>query len=435
MASVLARLAGRSESEHDLQTAIGFTRRQVTLEPLAEEPQRALMRRLAAAGDRAAAIRIYERFSRRLRDELRIAPSQVTRELAETLRHGTAAAERSSAVSPSATDVAPAGGLLTLLFTDLVGSTELLAQLGDDEAERLRRVHFGLLRDVATAHSGQEVKNLGDGLMVAFPSAVNAVSCAIGIQRAVQRHNARQGDERLRVRVGLNVGEPICDEGDYFGTSVIVARRLCDEAAGGEILTSDLVREVVGSRGGFGFRPRGSLALKGISEPLAACEVLWESPREQRIPLPPSFLVEETTALVGRDAPLDELAGHWHDARDGRRRIAMLIGEPGIGKTRLAAEFCRTAHADGSAVLLGRCYEESLVPYQPFVEALSHYVAETPRDELRLQVGPHRATLAKLVPELAAQAPQPSTSSTRRVPGARAVPPVRRGRVAVARGR
>ena len=71
---------------------------------------------------------------------------------------------------------------MTLLFTDLVGSTELLAQLGDDEAERLRRVHFGLLRDVAIAHSGQEVKNLGDGLIVAFPSAVNAVSCAIGIR-------------------------------------------------------------------------------------------------------------------------------------------------------------------------------------------------------------------------------------------------------------
>ena len=81
--------------------------------------------------------------------------------------------------------------------------------------------------------------------------------------------------------MGLNVGEPICDEGDYFGTPVIVAKRLCDEAAGGQILTSDLVREVVGSRGAFGFRPRGSLSLKGISEPLAACEVLWEPPRQR----------------------------------------------------------------------------------------------------------------------------------------------------------
>ena len=131
---------------------------------------------------------------------------------------------------------------MTLLFTDLVGSTALLDELGDDEAERLRRVHFGLLRDVVTAHGGQEVKNLGDGLMVAFPSAVNAVSCAIGIQQAVHRHNARRGDDRLQVRVGLNVGEPIRDEGDYFGTPVVVAKRLCDTAEGGQILASGLVR-------------------------------------------------------------------------------------------------------------------------------------------------------------------------------------------------
>lgn len=295
-----------------------------------------------------------------------------------------------------------------MLFTDLVGSTELLGQLGDDQAERMRREHFGLLRDVATAHSGAEVKNLGDGLMVAFASAVNAVSCAIGIQQAVYRHNARQGDERLRVRVGLNIGEPIRDEGDYFGTPVVVAKRLCDEADGGQILASELLRELVGSRGDFGFRSRGSLALKGISEPLAACEVVWEPATERRIALPPPFRFDELRTLVGRDAPLDELGRLWLEARDGHRRVAMLIGEPGIGKTRLAAEFCRTAHADGATVLLGRCYEESLVPYQPFVEALSHYVAETPPAELRLRVGPHRATLAKLLPGLAEQAAQPA---------------------------
>jgi DNA-binding SARP family transcriptional activator/tetratricopeptide (TPR) repeat protein len=392
VASVLAQLAVRSDREHDLQAAIGFTRRQVTLDPLAEEPQRELMRRLAAAGDRAAAITTYERFSQRLRDHLRIAPSPATRELAETLRHGAAGSEPSSVASAPASDLAPAGGLMTLVFTDLVGSTE-----------RLRRVHFGLLRDVAIAHNVQEVENLGDGLMVAFPSAVDAVSCAIGIQQAAHRHNVRQGDDRLRVRVGL-------------GTPANVAKRLCDAAKDGEILTSDLLRGAVGSRGGFAFRPRGSLALKGISEPLAACEVLWGPARQRRIPLPPSFLVEQATALVGRDAPLDELARHWHDARDGHRRVAVLIGEPGIGKTRLAAEFCRTAHADGAAVLLGRCYEESLVPYQPFVEALSHYVAECPGDELRLALGPHRATLARLLPELAEQASLVSTSSTNENP-------------------
>jgi DNA-binding SARP family transcriptional activator len=120
VAKVLGRLAGRAESTHDLETAIGHTRRQAALDPLAEEPQRQLMRRLAAAGDRAAAIRAYERLSQRLRDELRIVPSQATRELAESLRHGTesdepqpAPAVTSPAASVPAPASAPAGAVVT----------------------------------------------------------------------------------------------------------------------------------------------------------------------------------------------------------------------------------------------------------------------------------------------------------------------------------
>ena len=147
------------------------------------------MRRLADAGDRPAAIRVYERLSRRLRDELRLAPARETRELAAVLRRG------GETASPEVGAAEAAAAVVTLLFTDLVGSTELLSELGDDEAERLRRAHFGLLRDVATAHAGEEVKNLGDGLMVTFPSVVDAVTCAVGIQQAVYRDNARQRDE------------------------------------------------------------------------------------------------------------------------------------------------------------------------------------------------------------------------------------------------
>jgi len=408
VADLLAQLAACAEGEGDLQKAIGYTRQQVTLDPLAEEPQRDLMRRLAAVGDRAGAIRTYERLSQRLRDELRIAPSHATRELAESLRHAGEAPAAQTVTAPS--PQAPA--VVTLLFTDLVGSTGLLGQLGDDEAERLRRVHFGLLREVAETFGGEEVKNLGDGLMVAFVSAVNAVSCAIGIQQAVHRYNARRGDGRLQVRVGLNIGEPIRDEGDYFGTPVVVAKRLCDEADGGQILASELLRALVGSRGGFGFRLCGPIALKGLSEPLPACEVVWEPAAEKRVALPAPLVVHDPAPLLGRDAELTALGRRWEEARSGRTGAAMLVGEPGIGKTRLATEFCCAAYADGALVLLGRCYEESLAPYQALVEALRHYVSETPLDELRLQLGPHRATLARLVPELGgAGAPDPGSTA------------------------
>jgi tetratricopeptide (TPR) repeat protein len=246
--------------------------------------------------------------------------------------------------------------------------------------------------------------------MVAFPSVVTAVGCAIGIQQAVHRDNARRGDDRLQVRVGLNVGEPIRDEGDYFGTPVVVAKRLCDVADGGQILASGLVRGLVGSRGSFSFRSLGQAVLKGISEPVEKWEVAWEPVEERRFALPVPLVADESAPLVGRDAQLEELRGHWEAARAGGRRVAVLVGEPGIGKTRLAAEVCRGAHQEGALVLLGRCYEESLVPYQAFVEALRHYVSESPPDEFRLHVGVHRVTLARLLPELAGPGPVAASS-------------------------
>src|SRR2546423_282897 len=219
----------------------------------------ALRKALGAAGDRAGAMAAYRRLQDRLRSELGIAPSAPTRELVESLRGEEAEAP---APAPAAPPVERAPGTVTLLFTDQVSSTETLQRLGDDEAERLRRTHFRLLRDTASAHGGQEVKNLGDGLMVAFTSAVDAVACAIGIRQAVHRHAEREGDDTLGVRVGLNVGEPIRDEDDYFGTPVVVAKRLWDSADAGQILASDVVRALVGTRGGFEFRPLGSVTLK-----------------------------------------------------------------------------------------------------------------------------------------------------------------------------
>ena len=133
------------------------------------------------------------------------------------------------------------------------------------------------------------MKNLGDGLMVAFPSAVNAVGCAIGIQQAVHRHNSRQGDDRLQVRVGLNVGEPIRDEDDYFGTPVVVAKRLATRRCRPDP-ASELLRALVGSRGSFGFRSmRPDQPSRGSPSRSPACEVAWEPAAERRIPLPAPF--------------------------------------------------------------------------------------------------------------------------------------------------
>jgi predicted ATPase/class 3 adenylate cyclase/DNA-binding SARP family transcriptional activator len=196
------------------------------------------------------------------------------------------------------------GEIVTLMFTDLVGSTELFARLGDDAAEDFRRTHFGLLRDAVARGGGQEVKNLGDGLMVVFGSAVDAVHCAVAIQRAVQEHNRSGNGTTFHVRIGLHAGEPVREEGDYFGMAVIVAKRLCDVASGGAILASGLVTGLVGSRGGLRFEPLTPQALKGVPEPVPAAAVAWQPPLAAEPALPRYLVLGPVEARDADDGAL-----------------------------------------------------------------------------------------------------------------------------------
>jgi class 3 adenylate cyclase/DNA-binding SARP family transcriptional activator len=160
--------------------------------------------------------------------------------------------------------------VLTVLFTDIVGSTNLLTRLGDDAADALRRSHFALLRRAIDEHRGREVKSLGDGLMVAFGSARDAIDCAAAMQQAVTA-----GPGALGLRVGIDAGEPIREDEDLFGTPVVVARRLCDDAGGGQVLISDVVRLLVGRRLAYELDPLGPVDLKGLDAPVVAHAVRW----------------------------------------------------------------------------------------------------------------------------------------------------------------
>jgi adenylate cyclase len=122
-------------------------------------------------------------------------------------------------------------GVVAILFTDLVGSTEVLDRLGDDAAEELRRTHFSLLRQAVADADGTEVKSLGDGLMVTFASPVQALSCAVAMQRAIADHNRSEPDRTLQVRVGLHAGDPVRHEDDVHGTAVVVAKRIVPRSA------------------------------------------------------------------------------------------------------------------------------------------------------------------------------------------------------------
>jgi class 3 adenylate cyclase len=171
-------------------------------------------------------------------------------------------------------------GVVTLLFTDLVGSTELLARLGDEAGDRFMRTHFSILRGAVDRHQGHEVKSLGDGLMVAFPSAVNALACATQMQQEVAAHATEAVGAGVGLRIGLNAGEVISADGDYFGTPVVVAKRLCDRAGPGQALMSGVVRTLVGRRRDYRLAALGTMHLKGLGEPVEVYELDWIEPSQ-----------------------------------------------------------------------------------------------------------------------------------------------------------
>lgn len=296
-----------------------------------------------------------------------------------------------------------ATGTVTLLFTDLVDSTGVLQRLGEEGAEQFRRTHFRLLREAVSVHGGEEVKSLGDGLMVVFGSALDATRCAVAMQQAVERHN-RRGGERLNVRVGLHVGEPIRDEEDYFGTPVVTAKRLCDRADGGQVLASDLVRVLIGSRSGLSFRDLGPLALKGLAEPVPACEVAW-APIETKS-APPRQAMASRSPFVGREREVAVLERILAETAGGSGRVAIIAGEPGIGKTRLLTEVAEQAASQGWLVLFGRTYEsEGMPPYLPFTEALQSHLRGIPDSRLVAELGDRAAELALILPDVARRLP------------------------------
>jgi len=173
---------------------------------------------------------------------------------------------------PTAVRSSSSGGLVTILFTDLTSSTALTQRLGDAKAQELVRAHNAIVREALAAQGGTEIKHTGDGIMASFPTASGALECAVSIQRNVAQRN----EPDLAVHVGLNAGEPVAEESDLFGTSVQLARRICDHASTGQILVSNVVRELSAGKG-FLFADIGEVVPKGFEEPVRLYEVRWSN--------------------------------------------------------------------------------------------------------------------------------------------------------------
>ena len=199
---------------------------------------------------------------------------EVQPEIAEGFFGGTEISPWGAVLMPGGKPDERDPGIRTVLFTDIVGSTKLTQQLGDEAAMDLIDLHDTIVRKALADSDGREVKHMGDGMLTSFVSAAGAVKCATRIQLDLAKHREARADCPLHVRIGVASGEPVEHHSDLFGSTVQLAARLCSTAAAGQILVSNVVAELcLGKK--FRFQDLGELTLNGFDCPVRAHAVAW----------------------------------------------------------------------------------------------------------------------------------------------------------------
>lgn len=287
--------------------------------------------------------------------------------------------------------------VVTLLVTDLVGSTQMRVSTGEDRFDSIRAEHDRLLAEQVVAWHGEVAKHTGDGMIAVFTGASDAVSAAVAIQQAVERHN-RRATNALEVRVGLSAGDVSMEGGDYFGAPPVEASRLCAAAPGGRIYAADVVRILAGSRGGHTFVPLGELELKGLP-PLATVEVVWTpdaSERDRAESVDPRAI-----PMVGRATEVRELVGELTRAKAGECRTVLILGEPGVGKTRIVAELL-DLHRNDVTGLNARAYPlGATASLGLWTEAIERHLRGLDAEAVLELCGPYVDDLAAILPSVA----------------------------------
>jgi len=199
---------------------------------------------------------------------------EVQPEVAESFLGGTEVNPLGAVLLPGGKPDERDPGIRTVLFTDIVGSTSLTQQLGDEAAMEVVHLHDQIVRDALAAWNGREVKHTGDGIMASFVSAASAIKCAARVQCETAKSKNGNSDCPLQIRIGIASGEPVEHRNDIFGSTVQLAARLCTCANAEQILVSNVVAELC-----FGkklrFQDLGQITLKGFDQPIRAHAVAW----------------------------------------------------------------------------------------------------------------------------------------------------------------
>ncbi|MDA0238618.1 MAG: adenylate/guanylate cyclase domain-containing protein [Proteobacteria bacterium] len=164
---------------------------------------------------------------------------------------------------------------IAVMFTDIVGSTDMTQTHGDAAAQEVVRTHNRIVRAALAEYNGKEVKHTGDGIMASFADTPNAALAAIYIQEMVAADNATNPTVPLGIKIGINSGEPIVEDDDLFGTTVQLSARIVDKAGLGQIFVSEGVRAICNDGHGLTFINRGAREMKGFKDPIVLYEVQW----------------------------------------------------------------------------------------------------------------------------------------------------------------
>ncbi|HEY8816028.1 MAG TPA: ATPase, T2SS/T4P/T4SS family [Candidatus Dormibacteraeota bacterium] len=285
-------------------------------------------------------------------------------------------------------------GTVTIMFTDVEGSTNLLSTRGFTESHEIMKAYESIIDEKVAEHAGRRIKGLGDGLMVSFGSSRHGVECAIEIQKAIAEYSRQNPERKIRIRIGLNTGEVVEEAGDIFGAAVNVAARVAGKAKGGEILVSDVVRSLVGPVAEIVFDYKGAYKLKGFPDRWRIHKV---TPGESTT-MPTTL--HSGDGFVGREQERLDMRMVLDRAATGSGGMVFVAGAPGIGASRFAAEVAVDAVQKGWVVLSGRCADQAASPMSPFRDVLNAAVATAGAKTLLEAVGENGQLLAQLVPAL-----------------------------------
>ncbi len=419
----MTALSGAQLGAGSASRAVDAARDALALDELREASHRQLMRSLCAAGERAEALRVWERCRTTLVEELGVDPSPETEAVYLEVLGALPALEPITTTLPS--------GVVTFLLTDIVDSSSLWDKAPDAMAVALER-HDRIVTDVVTLHDGTLLKSKleGDATVSVFARASDGAAAALALQDVLAAEPWPEG-ARPRLRMAMHTGEAFERSGDYFGPALNRAARLRSLAGAGEVLLSQATTELVRDHlpDGAALRELGHRELRGLSRgenvcalvrvdtgDLASTDPAIETEGELVPPALPAALWS-AAPFVGRGDELTRLVELWVGATSGTPAAAFIGGEPGVGKSRLAGQIAAQAHAAGALVLYGRCDEDLAAPLQPFLEALRALVPA---------LGPARVGAVRAVDELARVVPELAELLPDRAPAVRADPDTER---------